>query len=198
VENVLDIIEVVASAERKINIGNYESVGVFFSAKATVPRQADPTTISILLQAFVARQADLEEDRIRNPHKEELHLAGPDKPPVSPKPLGEANPTPPAQKGEGVGHPTSQENNQPSGGIQVPNQGASNGASGTKSYFTPIGDLQKAQDKPQPKEQGQGAPICPTHGTAMRKSKAPGKDGTWWFCPKKIGTGPKDYCKERM
>lgn len=38
------------------------------------------------------------------------------------------------------------------------------------------------------------APICPVHGTAMI---APRSGHGNWFCPKKTGPGPKDYCQER-
>lgn len=36
-------------------------------------------------------------------------------------------------------------------------------------------------------------PICPIHKTEMKESRTAGQ----FYCPKKIGTGPKDYCTER-
>jgi len=45
---------------------------------------------------------------------------------------------------------------------------------------------------------GQGAPVCPTHGTPMLRSKKTRTDGKNWYCPKHVGPGLRDYCKERM
>ena len=39
----------------------------------------------------------------------------------------------------------------------------------------------------------QFVPTCPVHGTPMNAGKRPGQ----FYCPRKIGTGPKDYCTQR-
>jgi len=63
------IVEITASAERKINTGNYESVGLFLSMKVQVPRNGDPEKMARDLIAYVDRHASLEERRIRAARK---------------------------------------------------------------------------------------------------------------------------------
>ena len=42
------------------------------------------------------------------------------------------------------------------------------------------------------------APLCPTHGTPMKRSKR----GSGWYCPEKVaeddGTGKPVYCKQQI
>ena len=43
-----------------------------------------------------------------------------------------------------------------------------------------------------------GAPLCPTHGTPMKRSQ----HGSGWYCPQKVadddGTGKPVYCKQKI
>ena len=51
---------------------------------------------------------------------------------------------------------------------------------------------QRQQQEPPPTEVEQSTGevhVCPEHRVALRESKDGG-----WFCPKKVGKGPKDYC----
>ena len=65
-DNGLDIIEVTVSLDRKVNTGNYETSGVFISAKAQVPRRGDPEKIVVGLIDWTKKQIDAVENRIRN------------------------------------------------------------------------------------------------------------------------------------
>jgi len=63
------IVEIVASADRKINMGNYESAGIFLSVKVQIPKHGDPELMIPELLAYVDRHATLEERRIRDKRK---------------------------------------------------------------------------------------------------------------------------------
>ena len=58
--------------------------------------------------------------------------------------------------------------------------------------------LQKAGASPTTRGGNGNAPLCPAHGSPMKRSKL----GSGWFCPKKIaeddGTGKPVYCKEKV